>query len=696
MSEIKTKFKIIFAFALIFSLLLVNTVYAEDSGSEEITSDSFDSIQNLVDGANSGDSICLHDGEFLGNGSAVNIQKDITLYGNSSRTILNAANKSAIFVISKDVSVNLVGITFKNGYSNSYGGAIDNLGKLNIVNATFIKNNAYNGGAIYNKNTLTIANVSASNNKASLNGGFIYNAANLIVDTLNSNLNEARFGGVIYNDDFAWINNSKFNSNKATEAGAIYSASNLIVDNSQFSYNQISRQGGALSLRGDNVDIHNSVFSYNSGADEGGCIFNYDADVYVNGSKFLSNTAKSYGAAIDNGGQLTVENSLFDKNRAYGAGAIDNGGLLKISSSNFTNNKATVNGGAIDSNGNMNVTGCIFENNGAGGNGGAVIARRCTTVSHSIFLSNYDANGYAVFNNTYDKISFMNNWWGSNSPDFDRLFNFNVSDDFTWIKMNLDNDSSFIQGKTMLINVSFNQVVNKNNSLFKLESSNLLPIFKVVMSNGDTLVVRNGSVSKSISIPKTNLFTVKTNDEILIFNVSADLDNIKRITGNKNIVEDYKGTTSFKVRAIGDDGKPVGKNVIVKMKIGKNSYDVKTDSKGYATKNIALLPGKYTVTTTYKGYSVKNTITIKNVLVAKSTTKKKAKNIKYSVTLKNSKKKAIVGKKIIFKVSGKTYFAKTDYKGIASVNLKNLKIGKYSITVKYLNYSIKTTLNVKK
>lgn len=83
------------------------------------------------------------------------------------------------------------------------------------------------------------------------------------------------------------------------------------------------------------------------------------------------------------------------------------------------------------------------------------------------------------------------------------------------------------------------------------------------------------------------------------------------------------------------------------------------------------------------------------VLFAKSITKKKSKNIKYSALLKTSKGKPIVAKKVTFKIKGKTYTAKTNKKGIVTVNFKNLKVGKYSVTVNYLNSKIKTTLKVK-
>ena len=64
--------------------------------------------------------------------------------------------------------------------------------------------------------------------------------------------------------------------------------------------------------------------------------------------------------------------------------------------------------------------------------------------------------------------------------------------------------------------------------------------------------------------------------------------------------------------------------------------------------------------------------------------------------LKTSKGKAIVGKYITFKIKGNTYLAKTNKKGISTVYFKNIKLGKYSVIVKYLKSHLKTTLKVRK
>ena len=56
---------------------------------------------------------------------------------------------------------------------------------------------------------------------------------------------------------------------------------------------------------------------------------------------------------------------------------------------------------------------------------------------------------------------------------------------------------------------------------------------------------------------------------------------------------------------------------------------------------------------------------------------------KISFTLKDSKGKAIAKKKITFKVNGKTYTAKTNSKGVATVKIVIKKKGKYTATAKF-------------
>ena len=180
---------------------------------------------------------------------------------------------------------------------------------------------------------------------------------------------------------------------------------------------------------------------------------------------------------------------------------------------------------------------------------------------------------------------------------------------------------------------------------------------------------------------------------------------VSRFVGNADINMYYFDGHKYKVRVKDNNGNFVGKNQVVTIKIGKKSFKVKTDAKGYAILKIPskITPGKYKVYTTYKGQTVKNKLTVKQVLKTTKTVnvKKSAKKLVLKATLKKGKT-AIKSKVVKFKVNGKTYKAKTSKYGIAKVTIKKaainkLKVGKkYAIKVSYLSDVVKATLKVRR
>jgi hypothetical protein len=158
----------------------------------------------------------------------------------------------------------------------------------------------------------------------------------------------------------------------------------------------------------------------------------------------------------------------------------------------------------------------------------------------------------------------------------------------------------------------------------------------------------------------------------------------------------YNDGSKFKVRIIGDDGKAVGAGVIAKISINGKKYSIKTDKYGYVSLAIKLIPNKYKVTVEYKGFKASNTVTVKSVINAKSVAVKKAKKVKYGITLKTSKGNALKSKIVSFKVNGKTYKAKTNSEGVANVYINNLKVGKQKIVIGYLKSKVTKIILVKK
>ena len=169
---------------------------------------------------------------------------------------------------------------------------------------------------------------------------------------------------------------------------------------------------------------------------------------------------------------------------------------------------------------------------------------------------------------------------------------------------------------------------------------------------------------------------------------------VPRITGSAMTM--YFGAGKYyKVRICNDDGTPAGKNKVVTFKINKKTVKVKTDKNGYAKLKISQKVGKYTIYATYKGFKLSNKIVVKPVLTAENISKKKSKKIRFSAKLVNTKGKALKGKKISFKFKGRTYKIKTNSKGLATLTLKNLKLGKYTIYSIYGKSKIKNIIRVK-
>ena len=179
---------------------------------------------------------------------------------------------------------------------------------------------------------------------------------------------------------------------------------------------------------------------------------------------------------------------------------------------------------------------------------------------------------------------------------------------------------------------------------------------------------------------------------------------VSRFVNPKNVAMYYYDGSKFTATILGDNGKAVGKNQQVIIKLNKQTYKVKTDAKGLISFKIlsALKPGTYKLTATYKGESIKKTIKVKqNLKTSKYTIKKSAKKLTVKATLKNGKT-AVKNKKITLSINGKKITAKTNKYGIAKFTIKKnviskLKVGKkYTMKVTYLKNTIKTTLKVKR
>ena len=138
----------------------------------------------------------------------------------------------------------------------------------------------------------------------------------------------------------------------------------------------------------------------------------------------------------------------------------------------------------------------------------------------------------------------------------------------------------------------------------------------------------------------------------------------------------YLNNIKFKVTVMkGNETLTTGTVVFT---IDNKEYTGHIGSDGVASVTLKnLKPGDHFITSEYGDVLVKNVISVKKavpVLTAKNKAfKAKTKTKKYTVTLKNSKKKAIKNVKVTLKVNGKTFNVKTNSKGLGVFKITNLK-----------------------
>ena len=258
--------------------------------------------------------------------------------------------------------------------------------------------------------------------------------------------------------------------------------------------------------------------------------------------------------------------------------------------------------------------------------------------------------------------------------------------------------------KVLKTTVSFKSQTYPNGvvAILKDENGKVLANKKVSLTVNGKTYSKTTDASGRITMPviAKGSYTVSVsfagNDDYSATKGSHKVTVMPSIKNNKDYSAFYGSTVSYKVRIVGSNGKFVGAGVKVTIKVAGNTYTVKTDKNGYATKNLKLKVGSYTITAEYNKHKVSNKITIKPTLSAKNIVAKKAKKIKFSAKLVDKNGKILKNKIVTFKVKGKKYTAKTNKKGVATAKLKKLKVGKYTVYSSYAGCTIKNTVVVKK
>ena len=153
------------------------------------------------------------------------ITDDLTITGLGAEQLAISGNgESRIFAVNDDdvataITVEISGLTLKDGLYSWDGGAICNYEELALVQCTLADNFAALGGAIINYGTLSVVNSTiADNSTSAYSGGAIYNKPGATLSVINSTIaknSAGALGGGIFNYGSLLVSNSTIAQNTA-------------------------------------------------------------------------------------------------------------------------------------------------------------------------------------------------------------------------------------------------------------------------------------------------------------------------------------------------------------------------------------------------------------------------------------------------------------------------------------------------
>lgn len=291
------------------------------------------SLREAISIADSGDTIrfssIIDELPIVLSGHQLFLDKNLTIIGNhSSKTKIDGNSESRIFEISIGTTINLFGISIRNGFSLSTGGGIYNEGTLSITHCKILENAVYStyafGGGIYNKGNLILFNSAILSNRVSGSlgsGGGLYNKGHiaLINSTINDNKVLAslsgRGGGICDESDLKnTIFSCTISGNYArattslypTMGGGIYNTGDITLTNSVISGNVVESF---------------SYFSQGGGVFNEGLLKGVNCTISGNASRTSSNIIHTSGRGIcnkDDVGHLSLTSTIVALNAVIG------------------------------------------------------------------------------------------------------------------------------------------------------------------------------------------------------------------------------------------------------------------------------------------------------------------------------------------------------------------------------------------
>ena len=572
-----------------------NIIYVNSSADHKGDGSQENPFQTLGDALNKsedGDTIMIASGLYNGTNNTGLIIDTNNLkfikYGDSE-AIFDAENQRGIFDVQSGKTINITGLTFKNGNANGDGGAVHLTSVASFINCIFINNTGVNGGAIYSwysdSDVTNVINCTFINNTATLDGGAYHGflGGRLVQSTFIGNKalgGEYGNGGAIcIENDVPYIFNCVFINNTADASGGAIRTCSFNVGNCTFIDNTAIR-GNAINI--DYGNVNNCSFINN--------IASKVSEIYINGDNIVDLNHNWWGSNNPDW------NALIEGNHTLSVFAVLNvivepveiypDGKSSIKTKfvwNGTNTDATSSLPARDvllsSNGTLTKTeGDVGLTSQFSANAGGLYYVNAT-VDNEIFGVNVKVNKYAskidaspvvtVYNVNQDLIVTLTDVNGK------PLSNSNVTIDLNGAKT----------------------YTTDSNGQVKVPTASLVPkIYTAKITFAGNDVYNGSSADAQITVNKANPILKAKN---------------KAYKAKKKVKK-------FNVSLKNNIAKPIAKAKIT-LKIGKKAFSAKTNSKGKATFKITKLTkkGKYKATIAYKGNNCYNKATKKVKLVLK-------------------------------------------------------------------------------
>ncbi|MBQ9025745.1 MAG: hypothetical protein IJ104_05120, partial [Methanobrevibacter sp.] len=346
------------------------------------------------------------------NGKDGEVQYVITEVGDNTVTVDILGVKEVISLTSDNViSTEVVYVDYNNGLNSNSGVSKDAPVRTIEKAMKLVENN----GIIYVANGVTYLDDSTPATGISINKNVL-----IIGESLNAVIsgNDAKRIFNVANGFTLTITNLTLTNGYSTaQGGAIFinTGGKINISNSVISNSHANSAGGAIGATQGYIDnINNVTFINNYAGNMGGAVGissgskTNSAITIGDNCKFINNTASHYGSAVGaNNPYVTIgKNNLFEGNKGIGG-----------------NGK-----GAVASNQITLGTGNVFINNHAT-QGGALFAALnsgSASGSYCFFINNTDNNGYTLghySSSANNKFTLNDCYWGSNTPDFNAIFN---------------------------------------------------------------------------------------------------------------------------------------------------------------------------------------------------------------------------------------------------------------------------------